>query len=131
MVFVDTSAWFAFFLPIDPDHQRIRTWIASCAEPLLTTDYCVDETLTLLVARREPRRALEAGRAFFEDGLATLHFLTSDEIRRAWIVFQQRLTVGWSFTDCMSKIVIDELGISSAAALDAHFQQFGSVAVVP
>lgn len=60
------------FLPTDPDHQRIRAWFAASTEPLLTTDYCVDETLTLLLMRREHRRALEAGEAFFQDGLATL-----------------------------------------------------------
>jgi len=32
--------------------------------------------------------------------------------------------------DCTSKVVIDELNIKTAVALDSHFQQFG-VQVVP
>jgi predicted nucleic acid-binding protein len=131
MVFVDTSAWFASFVPADPDHQRVRKWFATCIDPLVTTDYCVDETLTLLLARREPRRALEAGRAFFEHGVARIHFLTPDQIRRAWTLFQQRAGMGWSFTDCTSCVVMTELSIRQAAALDAHFQQFPNVSVVP
>src|SRR5262245_31728983 len=109
MVIVDTSAWYAFFLPTDPYHQHVRTWFASSTEPLLTTDYCVDETLTLLTMRREHRRALEAGRAFFQGGIAALHFVTPDQVRRTWIVFEQRSAHGWSVTDCTSKVVIDEL----------------------
>ena len=130
MIFVDTSAWFAYFLPTDADHQRARNSIGSVVETLATTDYCIDETLTLLLARGELRRALEAGRAFFHEGIAHLCFLSSDQIHRAWMLFQQRAGTGWSFTDCTSKIVIDELAIRTAAALDTHFQQFG-VVVLP
>jgi predicted nucleic acid-binding protein len=46
-------------------------------------------------------------------------------------VFQAKHALGWSFTDCTSKIVIDDLGIRKAAALDEHFRQFGNVTVVP
>jgi predicted nucleic acid-binding protein len=130
MVFVDTGAWFARYVPSDPNHLRVTAWLDANAEPLLTTDYCIDETLTLLVARRRLRLALEVGRALIEENVAQLHFVSPDQIRRAWILFQQRAAAGWSFTDCTSKIVIDELGIATAIALDAHFQQFG-IAIVP
>ncbi len=130
MVFVDTSAWFAYFLPTDPHHQRIRECFRIGNGPLLTTDYCIDETLTILMARGELRRAAEAGRAFFEANIARLHFVTPDQIRRAWLLFQQRAAAGWSFTDCTSKVVIDELSVTTAVSLDNHFQQFG-IAVVP
>lgn len=131
MLFVDTSAWFAFFVPTDPDHLRIRNWLTAQREPVLTTDYCIDETLTLLVARRELVRALEAGRELFERGIARVHFITPDQIQRAWVFFQQHYTAGWSFTDCTSFVVITELGIRKAAALDTHFQQFPNVQIGP
>ncbi len=130
MVFVDTSAWFAFFLPVDPHHQRVHSWFMSSGERLVTTDYIVDETLTLLLARRELRRARGAGRLFFESDVVRMHFISEAQVNRAWILFQQRADSGWSFTDCTSKIVIDDLGIGTAVALDEHFRQFG-VRVVP
>ena len=83
MVFVDTSAWFALFVPSDSLHSRVRDWFEQNAQQLVTTDYCVDETLTLLLVRRERRRALEAGAAFFQSGICRLHYLTQDEIRHA------------------------------------------------
>jgi len=131
VIFVDTSAWFAYFFPLDAEHTRIKAYLVSRVEPLVTTDYCIDETLTLLLARGELRRALDAGRAFFHADIANLHFVTQDQIHRAWILFQQRAAAGWSFTDCTSKIVIDDLGIQKAATLDEHFRQFGNVTVVP
>jgi uncharacterized protein len=73
---------------------------------------------------------MEVGRALFETEVAKMHFVTSDQIRRAWILFQQRASAGWSFTDCTSKIVIDELEIKTAVALDVHFREFG-ILVVP
>jgi predicted nucleic acid-binding protein len=130
MVFVDTGAWFARHVPSDPNHLRVKAWLDANTAPLITTDYCVDETLTLLARRGHPRRAIEAGNALFVADLARIHFVTPDQIRRAWIVFQQRASAGWSFTDCTSKVVIDELRIKTAIALDVHFQQFG-VTVVP
>ncbi|MGI8980094.1 MAG: type II toxin-antitoxin system VapC family toxin [Pirellulaceae bacterium] len=131
MVFVDTGAWFANFVPDDPHHQRIDDWLSANTEPLLTTDYCVDETLTLLMARRRLSRALVAGHFFFHKDVLQIHFVTPDQIRRAWILFQQRAAAGWSFTDCTSRIVMGDLGIQTAAAVDEHFRQFGNVPVLP
>ncbi len=131
MLFVDTSAWYAYFYPLDPEHDRIKACLRGANEPKVTTDFCIDETLTLLLARREVHRALTAGRAFFHENMAQVHYITPAQIHRAWILFQQRAASGWSFTDCTSKIVIDDLQISTAAALDDHFRQFGNVHVVP
>ena len=127
MVFVDTGAWFARYVPGDPQHVRVKAWFDADTEPLLTTEYCIDERLTLLVARGRLRLALEVGRALIEENVAQLHFVSPDQVQRAWILFQHRAGAGWSFTDCTSKIVINELGISRAIALDAHFQQFGII----
>ena len=129
MVFVDTSAWFALFVPTDPDHMGVRDWLARNREPLVTTDYCIDETLTLLLVRGERLRAMEAGRQLFEHNLTRIQFVSPEQIQRAWIVFQQRAAAGWSFTDHTSFVAINELRIPTAAALDAHFQQFGMLVV--
>jgi uncharacterized protein len=130
MIFVDTGIWYARFVPDDPNHLRVRAWLESNSTPLLTSDYCVDETLTLIAARKRPDLALVAGRHLFNETMARLLFLNNGQIYRAWILFQQRAAVGWSFTDCTSKIVIDDLGLASAATLDKHFQQFG-VTILP
>ncbi len=125
MIFVDTGAWFARFDADDPNHQQLAAWLAANTAALVTTDYCVDETLTLLAARKRPKLAVEAGLLFFSESLASLHVLTRGQIERAFILFQQRVHAGWSFTDCTSKIVIDDLHVAAALALDQHIAQFG------
>ena len=130
MIFVDTGIWFARFVPDDAQHARVVSWFTSNQQNLVTSDYCVDEVLTLLLARKRPQLALAAGQILFGGSVAQLHFLTPDQIRRAWILFQQQVASGWSFTDCTSKIAVDDLDVKAAAALDAHFRQFG-IQVVP
>ena len=131
MIFVDTGAWFAHYVKNDPNHERVTTWFRANRSPLLTTDYCTDETLTLLIARRRPAKAVEVGRIFFHSNQVKIEFIKQDQTHRAWILFQQRAAAGWSFTDCTSKIIIDDFGITTVVALDDHFRQFGNVVVVP
>jgi hypothetical protein len=61
MVFVDTSAWFASVVPDDPDHAAAIKWLRENERLLITTDYVVDEILTLLRARGQNRRAAALG----------------------------------------------------------------------
>lgn len=131
MVFVDSGAWYALFVADDPHFGSVNDWFDENEDLLITTDYCVDETLTLLVARVRPDLALDAGRAFFNEEFAELHFLVPNQIRRAWLLFQTRIGAGWSFTDCTSHVLISELRIATALTLDAHFRQFGNVEVIP
>ena len=131
MVFVDTGAWFALHVPRDPNHAAALAWLLDNSEPLVTTDFVVDETLTLLRARHQPDRAIQVGRSLIEHDDAQLHYVTPLEFSQAWILFQQPRANDWSFTDCTSKIVMDSLGIRTAFAFDGHFREFGSIEVVP
>ena len=131
MIFVDTSAWFACIIPTDPNHQIASRWTEENHEILITTDYVVDETLTLLKVRGQTRAALGFGKAIFSGNLASVHFLTEEQVRQAWAGFVQYQDKEWSFTDMTSKVVIEAFGIEKAFAFDRHFGQFGSVQVVP
>jgi predicted nucleic acid-binding protein len=83
------------------------------------------------MARGELGRARESGEAFFGEQLARLHFLSREEIYRAWILFRQRASNGWSFTDCTSHVVMGSLGIRQTVALDDHFRETGAIVVLP
>jgi uncharacterized protein len=125
VIFIDTGIWFARFVPQDPNHNRVTAWFEGNDKPLVTSDYCVDETLTLLATRERPRLAIQVGRELFEETIARLNVLSSQQIIRAWILFQRHAYAGWSFTDCTSKVIIEDLGLKVAAALDQHFREFG------
>ena len=83
MIFVDTSAWFASVVPSDTDHKTASTWVAQNTQPLLTTDYVVDETLTLLRSRGEVRSfrlVAESGKSNFR--LVTDHHAKKREMEQ-------------------------------------------------
>lgn len=130
-VFVDTGAWFALFVPTDPDHAEARVWLDSNVQPLVTSDYVLDELLTLLRMRGEYRRALEIGPAILHGEVCELEWVTPPDVADAWQVFSSYRDKGWSFTDCVSLAMMRRLRIASAFAFDEHFRQFGSVQVVP
>jgi hypothetical protein len=131
MIFVDTSAWFARLVDNDRHYEAARKWTRSNRERLITTDYVIDETLTLLKARGEHRSAEAFGKSMFEVPIANIHYLSPDEILAAWRVFRDFRDKAWSFTDATSKVVIEKLGLRQAFAFDQHFLQFGSVEIVP
>lgn len=131
MIFVDTGAWFALFVPNDPDHAAAESWIAGNTEPLVTTDYVLDELLTLMKMRGEFRRAIPVGTSLLEESIARLEWVSPSDVRAAWIVFSNFRDKNWSFTDCISRVIMERLQVHTAFAFDEHFRQFGTVAVVP
>jgi hypothetical protein len=52
-------------------------------------------------------------------------------IPAGWEVYRRFADKQWSFTDCVSKVVMDRRGIRTAFAFDGHFRQFGTVTTVP
>jgi uncharacterized protein len=130
-IFVDTGAWFARFVPSDRDHAAARAWFEQNTHPLITTDYIVDELLTIFRVRGEYQRALEVGPPLFANELCALEWVTPADVKNAWQVFSTYQDKGWSFTDCVSRVVMERLGITSAVAFDEHFRQFGTVRVLP
>ena len=131
MIFVDTGAWFASFVPSDPDHAAAGAWLDANTHALVTTDYVIDELLTLLKIRGELERALEIGPPLLRGAVCRLEWVTPADVAQAWQVFATYRDKGWSFTDCVSRVVIERLGIATAFAFDVHFRQFGTLTVVP
>ena len=131
MIFVDAGAWVGCFYPADQHHTAALRWLRQNQQPLITTDYVIDEALTVLKARGELQRALELGELFFGGNLSQVHYLTDSDILSAWQIFRQYTDKDWSFTDCTSKIVIEQFKITHAFSFDQHFRQFGTVIVEP
>ena len=131
MIFVDTGAWFASVVPWDGNHTAAVAWLGQNEETLITTDYILDETLTLLRVRKESERALALGEQLFGRQLGELYLLQEVDLHEAWRVFRDFTDKEWSFTDCTSKVVMENLGLKTAFAFDRHFRQFGTVQVVP
>src|SRR3989440_5449058 len=131
MIFVDTGAWFALLVPEDSDHLAAESWLERNAQPLVTTDYVIDELLTLLRMRGQSHRAVKAGQTLLGEEIARIAWVSPADVRQGWDYFRQYHDKRWSFTDCVSRAVIERLGIRQAFAFDRHFRQFGTLDVVP
>jgi predicted nucleic acid-binding protein len=90
----------------------------------------IDETLTLLRARGEPNKAISFGRQLLDLQIANVVHVTPSIFSRAWDLFREHPARQWSFTDCTSKIVMDDLHIKQALCLDHHFAEFGAINVI-
>lgn len=130
MVFVDTSGWYAVLVSKDSRHVAVRSW-GRANEKLFTTDFVIDESLTLLRARGEFEKALDLGREAFDLQNFDVHFIDESDCRRTWEIFRSQPRRGWSFTDCTSKVVIERFHIHQALTFDRHFLEFGNLTLVP
>ena len=92
---------------------------------LTTTDYVIDETLTTL----RFRLGLDAAEAWWLqiDGSTRLRIESIDEARgeRARSLFSRYRDKDFSFTDCCSFVLMQELRILRVLTLDHHFRQMG------
>ena len=134
MIFADTSALASLLLPSDSDHKRARAWLEqNSQQEIVTTDYIIDELYTLLLVRSKSKSWTIDAIARFQSSkwISELLFLTREDFYQAEQVFLAYEDKGWSFTDCTCKIVIGRLGISKIFAFDKHFNQFGSLTMVP
>jgi predicted nucleic acid-binding protein len=127
-LFVDTAGWMACADAADPAHARARAARDKALEAgclLLTTDYVVDETLTLV----RMRLGLPAAEKWWSqvDGSSRVRWHWIDVLRaeKARGLFFRHRDKDYSFTDCTSFVVMRELKLKEALTTDRHFRQMG------
>ena len=125
---MDTAGWMACADSADPAHARSRAARDAALEagqPLITTDFVVDETLTLL----RIRLGLSAAEAWWQqvDRSPRLRWerIDSDRFEKARHLFFQYRDKDFSFTDCTSFVTMREVRLTLALTTDRHFRQMG------
>ena len=87
MIFVDTGAWFAAAVLDDPDHGAAMRWLGRNREPLITTDYVLAETATLIRMRdksaRGHRLAVRVASSILRQDSAILQNITAADLQKA------------------------------------------------
>ena len=111
--------------PANATSRKARDGCLRNGGVLITTDYVVDEALTLI----RLRLGLRAARKWWEqiDGSRRVRWEWIDPARadkaRTW--FFKWADKSFSFTDCTSFVVMDELDLRKALTTDRHFRQAG------
>jgi predicted nucleic acid-binding protein len=130
-ILVDTSAWDAIADSGDPNHDvalLFRDEIAGQCQ-LVVTNYILDELYTLLLMNVGYRRAVDFKTKLdilVEESVLEVVWVSEDIASEAWTVFERfNVDKQWSFTDCVSYVVMKQRRITEVFAFDDDFAQMG------
>src|SRR6266446_7025525 len=127
-LFIDTGGFYALVSPQSESHElavEIMQEAARHRRRAITTDYIVDETATLLCARGLARLVAEFFRLTEESQALTTELVTPERFSAARKFMLKHLDQEFSFTDCVSFVVMKELRLTDALATDKHFRIAG------
>jgi len=129
-IFVDSSAWYALVNARDKNHLAAKRFLEA-SHRLLTTNFVIDETITLVLVRKGYQAAVDPGEQLWSEEQARIVWLSRADQRAAWRLFKRYSDKRFSFTDCTSFVVMERLGLTQAFAFDEHFSQTGQFIYVP
>jgi predicted nucleic acid-binding protein len=127
-VFIDTSGFYAILVKKDDRHRQASDFMREAARKRLrfaATDYVLDETATLLQARGHIQVVNLFFASVFESRVCRIIWTDADRFQQAKSLFLRRLGQGWSFTDCLSVVVMKDLGLREVLSKDFHFEAAG------
>ena len=126
-VFIDTSAFKALIDPKDDFHKTVdNIWLKLQEEDatLVTTNYILDESFTLVRARCGVKIVDSFRQILARSPNMRVARVTASDESKAWDWF----TKDWSklsFTDCVSFAVMKRLTLRRVGSFDRHFKQAG------
>ncbi len=127
-LFVDTSAWYALNDRSDQHRDAAlesMSRISSGQVGLITSDYILDESLTLISTRTNRRTAVAFGDLLLKSSTIQLITITGELRQIAFELFRKYADKDLSFTDCTSFALMKQLKLKTAFTFDDHFRQVG------
>lgn len=123
-IFADTGAWIALADRNDQYHniaKKVYVSIQKKEIPIIITDYIFDETVTWLHYKIGHNVACDWGNKILDSRMVEIVKVSDEHINPAWELFQKYHDQKFSFTDCISFIVMNLSGTDTAFAYDSHF----------
>lgn len=127
-VFVDTSGLYAYMVTSDTHHAAASSAVSltvSKGYRLVTTDYVLDETATLLKARGFAHAVGDLFDNLPSSTLCRMEWMDPDRFGATRRFFLKHADHPWSFTDCFSFVVMRSLKLRQALTSDHHFREAG------
>lgn len=126
-LFLDTGFLIALNAADDQYHKRaVEHWrLIGRTRLLVTTTYIVDEVVTFFNSRGRHQRAVELGTLLITSGWVELLHVDEDLFRAGWEYLVKHADKRFSLTDCISFVVMNQMGLQDALTFDAHFEQAG------
>jgi uncharacterized protein len=127
-IFVDTSGFFSLLSSHDESHSdavEIVKKTKKTTQLFITTDYVIDETATLLKARKIGHLSGVFFDTVRSSHVCRIEWMDPERFSRTHVFFEKHLDHAWSFTDCFSFVLMKELKLRNALTKDKHFKEAG------
>ena len=134
MIFIDTSAFLALENRKDQHHTpalMFRDFLLESKVSLITSDYVLDESYTIIRLRAGHSIAVEFGEMIQGSDLVEIKYLSKETLKEAWHIFKSFADKQFSFTDCTSFALMESLQMKAAFSFDHHFNQYGKFEIRP
>jgi hypothetical protein len=134
VIFLDTAAFLAIENRKDSHHFeaiRYRDACFSKGETLITSDYILDESYTIIRMRAGHSVAVGFGETVRNSSILRIEYMLPEIIEEAWLIFQKYSDHDFSFTDCTSFRLMERLHIKTVFTFDSHFREYGRFIVKP
>lgn len=128
MIFIDAGAFLGRFLPDDYNHKSaVVFWkmIEDAGEPCFTSNFIVNEWLTLLARRKGYKIAAERAKNFYVSQVFEVLRPALEEEWQAIALFDKFADQNVSFTDCTSFVLMRQRKIQRVFSFDRHFTLAG------
>ncbi len=125
-LFVDTSAWLALNDRNDQYYSRAAaksTDIKRHRIELITSEYILDESITLIRYRVSHQAAVIFGNSLLNSNIVRIEDVTTEDRFKAWEMFKKFEDKELSFTDCTSFVLMKNLRLQKVFTFDDHFRQ--------
>jgi len=130
-IFLDTSFILAFVNEQDQNHQTaVRLTDKFKYDPVVITDAVLLEIGNGL-ARNFKLQAIEIFNHCYTAKQVTIVHLTPALLRRGVQFYQSYLDKTWGLVDCISFVVMRDMGITEVLTFDKHFAQAGFKMLAP
>lgn len=124
-LFVDTGFYLALLSPRDVWHTRAVELSHQIHQPLVLTDLTLVELGNACSSLRDRGLYAQLVHRLQSDSEVRIIELTRGLFQRGFDLFKRRPDKAWSLTDCVSFVVMDDLGLREVLGADHHFEQAG------
>ena len=128
--FADTFYFAALLSEGDAAHELALEASRNTVSRLVTTAWVLTELADGLSAPPMRRVCTELLASLWRNPNTTIVPPTQELFERGVALYAERSDKDWSLTDCISFVVMREMGISEALTGDRHFEQAGSEALL-
>jgi predicted nucleic acid-binding protein len=129
-IFADTSFYVAMLSPGDSLHAKALEVLRGYGGRTITTEQVLTETGNWFAAGGSRGAFLALMESIMADGNATVVWSDRAIFDSGLRLYASRRDKEWSLTDCISFVVMKNLGLTQALTADHHFEQAGFKALL-